>query len=533
MSQTLYRKYRPGTFEDVIGQNHIKTTLQNEILNDSVAHAYLFSGPRGTGKTTVARILAKSLNCSEKKDKEFEPCGKCLSCQEVIQGKSLDLIEIDAASNTGVDNVRENIIDNVRFTPYRDKYKVFIIDEVHMLSVNAFNALLKTLEEPPEHVVFVLCTTELYKLPETIVSRCQRFDFKKVDLNILSDFLLKITQLEQVKVDKEIVRRIAFSSGGFVRDALSVLGQVLSINKKEITVEDAMSVLPRSDFAMVVELTDFLIENKPKEAIELINRLVEEGVDLEQFNLDLIDYLRKLSLVKLEIDVSNFFDNDSKIYGQTEKVTINDILKMTNVFVNKVNALKNAEIIQLPLEMGVIEICKTDDVKKIENVQPVVKQEVKLEVKKEEVKKEELKEEKKEEVKPEEPKQEVKQEKKDVNISLQEISDKWEEIVASSQSVNHSVAVALQTAHPVNLTDNVLEIAFEHSFYCERFKEIKSRQLIEQVLKNVLNCDLLVKCSVMTDDKKIEMKEKRQEKEDKAEDKINSIAEEFGGKIVG
>jgi DNA polymerase III subunit gamma/tau len=532
MSQTLYRKYRPGTFEDVIGQNHIKLTLQNEILNDSVAHAYLFSGPRGTGKTTVARILAKALNCKDRTDKEFEPCGKCLSCQEVIQSKSLDLIEIDAASNTGVDNVRENIIDNVRFTPYRDKYKVFIIDEVHMLSVSAFNALLKTLEEPPEHVVFVLCTTELYKLPETIVSRCQRFDFKKVDLNILSDFLLKITQLEQIKVDKDVVKRIAFSSGGFVRDALGVLGQVLSINKKEITVEDAMSVLPRSDFAMVVELTDHLINNKPKEAFELINRLVEEGVDLEQFNLDLIDYLRKLSLVKLQIDVSNFFDSDSKIYEQVENLSIEDILKMTNVFVNKVNALKNSEIIQLPLEMGVIELCKVDDVKKTESAQPVVKQEVKPEVKKEEVK-EVVKEEKKEEIK-EEPKiEEKKPTKTNTNITLQEIIDKWDEIVASSQSVNHSTTVALQTAHPVNLDGNTVEIAFEHSFYCERFKEVKSRQLIEQVLKNVLNCDLIVKCSIMTDDKKNEMKGKRQEKEDKAENKINSIAEEFGGKIVG
>ncbi|MFH1610349.1 MAG: DNA polymerase III subunit gamma/tau [Patescibacteria group bacterium] len=530
MSQTLYRKYRPGTFEDVIGQNHIKTTLQNEIVNDSVAHAYLFSGPRGTGKTTIARILAKSLNCSDKKDKEFEPCGKCLSCQEIIQSKSLDLIEIDAASNTGVDNVRENIIDNVRFTPYRDKYKVFIIDEVHMLSVSAFNALLKTLEEPPEHVVFVLCTTELYKLPETIVSRCQRFDFKKVDLNILSDYLLKISQLEQIKVDKEIIKRIAFGSGGFVRDALSTLGQVLSINKKEITIEDAMSVLPRSDFNMVVELVDYLIEDKPKEAIELINRLVEEGVDLEQFNLDLIDYFRKLSLVKLKIDVSNFFDSNSKIYEQAEKVNMDDILKMTNVFVNKVIALKNAEIVQLPLEMAIIEICKTDNIKKVENIQPVVRQEVKSEVKKEEIQEEKKIEEKKEII---EPKVEIKQEKKDIDISLQKIIDKWDEIVANSQSVNHSTTVALQTAHPVSLEGDTVEIAFEHSFYCERFKEVKSRQLIEQVLKNVLNCDLVVKCLIMTGDKKVEMQEKRKEKKDNAEDKINSIAEDFGGKIVG
>ena len=506
MSQTLYLKYRPQKFDELIGQNPIKLTLQNEISNNNIAHAYLFSGPRGTGKTTVARILAKSLNCFNIKETEYEPCGECLSCQEIKSGRSLDLIEIDAASHTGVENVRENIIDNVRFTPYRDKYKIFIIDEVHMLTIFAFNALLKTLEEPPEHVVFILCTTELYKLPETIVSRCQRFDFKKVDLNILSDHLAKISQLEKIKIDKEVVKRIAFNSGGFVRDALSVLGQVLSLGKKEITTKDALSILPRSDFEMVVSLVDFLIKKDIRRAMELVNKLVEEGVDLEQFNLDLIDYLRRLLLIKFKVDISSIEPQD-KILDQAEKVSAQDLSRMLNIFVNKVYALKTAEIVQLPLEMAIIELCNFD-YKKIISV------EKNLQIKKENAR-------------------EIKSKQdKNTEITLQHIIDRWQDVIISSRESNHSIALALQTGYPICLDKNNLEIAFEHSFYSERFKEIKTRNLISDILKKVFNCDLIVKCSTMTADKKAEVKQKRDKQNLKSEQEINNLAEEFGGKVV-
>ena len=230
MQSTLYRKYRPQTFKEVVGQNHIKTTIQSELESGKIAHAYLFSGPRGLGKTTMARLFAKAVNCLNRKEGESEPCNVCDACKEVIEAKSLDVIEIDAASHTGVDNVRENIINNSRFTPTSRKYKVFIIDEVHMLSTAAFNALLKTLEEPPAHAIFILATTEIHKVPQTIISRCQHFDFRKVSENDIFKRLSLIVTQEGKSVDKSVLESIAYYAEGCIRDAESLLGQILSLD---------------------------------------------------------------------------------------------------------------------------------------------------------------------------------------------------------------------------------------------------------------------------------------------------------------
>ena len=330
MSLAIYRKYRPQKWSDLTGQNHIKVTLQNEIEAEKIAHAYLFTGPRGIGKTTTARLFAKALNCQERKQGQSEPCNKCDSCLELVEGNDLDILEIDAASHTGVDNVRENIIANARFTPVKRKYKVFIIDEVHMLSISAFNALLKILEEPPEYTIFILATTEVHKVPATIISRCQRFDFKKINAEDLIKRLTLICQQEGVKVSKKVLTNIARVSEGCLRDAESLLGQVLSLGEKEVSEEEASLIIPASNYNLVVELIDYLRYKNAEQSISLINKLVTDGVDLMQFTDELIEFLRKMILSKISgglkelTDIPDDVEKARAIYRKVSAFIKND-----------------------------------------------------------------------------------------------------------------------------------------------------------------------------------------------------------------
>ena len=303
MAETLYRKYRPQTFAELVNQKHIRVTLENEISTGQIAHAYLFSGPRGIGKTTVARLLGKALNCQKREGSE--PCNQCDNCQAVKAGRFLDLIEIDAASNRGINEIRE-LREHVKYPPSKGLFKIFIIDEVHMLTPEAFNALLKTLEEPPKQTIFILATTEIHKVPDTIISRCQRFDFKKVDLKDIAERLAYISQQEKVSIEPKVLELIARRSGGFIRDAESLLGQIFSLGEKEITEETVSVILPRSDFSLIIELVNNLKQKDTASGLILINKLVNEGVDLFEFNKDVIEYLRKLLILKVEGSISEF-----------------------------------------------------------------------------------------------------------------------------------------------------------------------------------------------------------------------------------
>lgn len=363
---TIYRKYRPQLFSDVTGQEHIIKTITSEIASGKTAHAYLFSGPRGTGKTTLARLLAKAVNCVDRKNGDHEPCGACSSCTEVTDGHNIDVIEIDAASHTGVDNVRENIIENAQFKPTKSKYKVFIIDEVHMLSTSAFNALLKTLEEPPAHVIFILATTEQQKLPATIISRCQRFNFKRVGYDDMMKRLETICKSEKVKVDKKVLERIVNKSDGCMRDGESLLGQVLSLDLKDISAEDAEMILPTSSVQAVLEFIDFILDKNAAPALKMIRELVSDGVNLEQFAYDALEALHLLMILQADPQAKNINTDYSaealkEIKKTAVKISSPQLVKMIESLISRRRDIKSSPMPQLPLELFVIEFTSAPD----------------------------------------------------------------------------------------------------------------------------------------------------------------------------
>jgi len=360
MSVALYRKYRPKTFSEVSGQNHIKVTLQNELSSGRVAHAYLFCGPRGTGKTTLARLLAKAVNCT-KRHENGEPCNNCDSCHELMEAKSLDVIEIDAASHTGVDNVRDNIIDNARFTPTSRAFKVFIIDEVHMLSISAFNALLKILEEPPAHIIFILATTEVHKVPSTIISRCQRFDFRKIVLPELVERLGHLCVLEGVTCEETVLKLIAKYSGGCVRDAESLLEQVISLSGKNITMAQAELIVPRHNFDVLYVLFEFLLKKQMREAIAYVNQLAGEGVDMQRFIDDFVEFVRKFLLYKISQDEAWLLAEIDDSVGQKARellknTSIEQLANIIKKFLQAKETFKNNFLSQLSCEMAIVEL---------------------------------------------------------------------------------------------------------------------------------------------------------------------------------
>lgn len=361
----LYRKYRPKTFDEVIGQDHIVKTLQNQIINDQIGHAYLFTGTRGTGKTSVAKIFAKSVNCLN--PVRGSACGECENCKQLEQENDINIIEIDAASNNKVDDIRQ-IREKVKFMPVGAKYKVYIIDEVHMLSDSAFNALLKTLEEPPPFVIFILATTEVHKLPQTILSRCVRFDFRLVSVSELSKHLAKIFDKENITYDADSLKIIASAGEGSVRDTLSIADSISAFCQKDITKEKTLQVLGTTDHDLTLDFFEKINEKDVGAVLSYIDKIEKEGKNLAVFAKDLSRHARNLLVCKSCKDAAEILnltdDVMEKFKAQAEKFAEKDLIRYMQVFSGAESELRYTLSVRLLLETTCLNAMLGFDAKK-------------------------------------------------------------------------------------------------------------------------------------------------------------------------
>lgn len=357
--KALYRKHRPDSFDGIVGQDMVIRTLKNQIKNGQIAHAYLFCGPRGTGKTSTAKVFSKAINCEN--IKEDGPCGVCDVCESMASGSNMDIIEIDAASNNSVDDVRD-LREKVKFPPTKGSYKVYIIDEVHMLSQGAFNALLKTLEEPPKHVVFILATTEPHKLPATILSRCQRFDFKRIGQGTIVEWIRSIAQKEGLDIEESALYSIARQAEGGARDALSLLDQSMGLYGKKISNEGILSILGTASQDFLFTTVDDLIAGRVQGLLEAINKLVDNGKDLSVFVKDLNGHLRDMLVAKLCDKPSDLIDRESseldRLINQAQVASETRLVRAVEILSELLAVIKKSSQPRILLELALIKICR-------------------------------------------------------------------------------------------------------------------------------------------------------------------------------
>ncbi len=384
--KALYRTYRPISFEDVVGQKHIILTLQNAVRKNKIAHAYLFCGPRGTGKTSVAKILAKAVNCEIS---DSAPCNQCNSCISLQKGNHTDIIEIDAASNNGVDEIR-SLIEKVKYASIECKYKVYIIDEVHMLSTGAFNALLKTLEEPPSHVIFILATTEPHKVIPTIISRCQRYDFNKVETKHIGDHLEKILKEEKIQADKEAVSLIATLADGGLRDALSILEQCIAYAENNITLGHISEIYGITTMPEKIAFINNVINQNIKEVVEEITSWQDKGIDIKRLTADLIDLLKEAVIYDYTKDSGLLVKLDHEQLGKLEATLSNEVkLEMIKILMETMDSYRNTSNVYAYFEVGSLKMIALSDVRHTPKEVNVTLKQKETNVKSEESKQEE------------------------------------------------------------------------------------------------------------------------------------------------
>ncbi len=356
--QALYRKWRPNEFDEVKGQEHIVTTLKNQIKYERVGHAYLFCGTRGTGKTTIARLLAKAVNCEHPVD--GSPCNECASCKAITEGASMNVIEIDGASNNGVDNIRQ-INSSVQYSPSTGKYLVYIIDEVHMLRKEAFNALLKTLEEPPSYVIFILATTDVHSVPITILSRCQRYDFKRISIEIITDRLAELLERENIKATREALAYVAKVADGSMRDALSILDQCISFNLgEELTYDKVLNTVGAVDIDIYISLLDAIIHDDVNKAVNIVDDAVWQGKDLSQFMVELIGFIRNVLMLKLnpEFDVDIATEKKETLIEFGRELNEDYLINYINILQEASNKLAYVKTKRVIVDVAIIKLCR-------------------------------------------------------------------------------------------------------------------------------------------------------------------------------
>jgi DNA polymerase III subunit gamma/tau len=548
------RKYRPLDFSQVVGQESVVSTLQKSLKNDRVHHAYLFSGPRGIGKTSMARILAKCLNCLSSDEPTLNPCGKCANCLEISKGNSLDVIEIDGASNRGIDEIRQ-LRENVRFSPSNSRFKIYIIDEVHQITHDAFNALLKTLEEPPSHVKFIFATTNPDKVPLTILSRCQKLQFGLLSNDKITQKLKYIAEQEEIKVTEDLFKYIARASFGSIRDAESIFDQVVPLIVEGIELENILDLLGQSPEHKIAGFIENLLDRETTPAIMVISEIIEQGRDLDNFLTTAIEYLRNVMLAKLGesflVKVSVLPPELCKQFKSlSDKVTMNFLLGLVDEFIKAKRLAKFLPSLRIPLELAVIKSTYQDQTSKIDNScnryhsEEGTKGESTSPGKNktgfnhktaalnlESVSKvfDSLKKKKK-------PKHESlageDQEKKEEvtvgeSLDMDKVKDNWEKVIDNISKERMAVATYLREAYLVKTDGIMLYLGFPKnlSFHKECLNTNEYKQLLQQELERVLGCKVGVIYILLDCEKKIQ-------DNNNSKNIVKHIKDEFSGEII-
>ncbi len=515
----LYREWRPRTFNDVVGQEHITTTLKNQILNNRIAHAYLFCGTRGTGKTSTAKVFAKALNCLNLKD--GEPCNECEMCKKINEGLAIDVTELDAASNNGVDKIRD-IIDDVKYPPQEAKYKVYIMDEVHMLSAGAVNAFLKTLEEPPNNVIFILATTDPQKLPITILSRCQRFDFKRINNSEITARLRKIVNEQNVLADERSLNLIARVSDGAMRDSLSILDQAISMGNGNVDYGTVVSMLGLVTNEHLFKLANAVIQRSVEKGIEIIEEVIYSGKDIYLFIKDLIAHYRNLLMVKVTNNPEEVLDmseeNIALIKEQGARLRAEEIMRCIRILQEAENNAKLSKQARLYCELAIIKMCKIEydtsseviltrlnkleeslrngsikvsttskEIEKINNSKTVNIETNKNIVKEESVDSSEVN-------------IEV---NSDSKVTINDIKKSWKDIIERFKARREMIISSLiMIGKPVDCSNGIVTIEFDdqNEFAKNRLSEAKNRDIINDVFFEIFREKLKVNFKVQSDD---------------------------------